>query len=633
MLRREERRMLESLSMRWNLEEEKFLIKRRAPPPLPLTRSESLQRSSGPILKLRERQAAAQGAEEGAGSGRPSVLSEYMAFAKSRMEKHRTSAPVRPFPSLLAEQSAIEFMQTSQWREARKNPYADVEDAVGRKKSRWRTRRVVNMELKQKFAKLPYIDQDNAHIVTRKARRLRLAMSEFGMLQKATMIQEGMMSANNLAGGKTKNEMVKSMSTMLYNAHAAWKKMQVKEHREERRGGGESEAPMRPNARRGHSLTLIDASYALLIGGSSGRGSTYCSTMLKLNLVDFCWEKVGSFGTKPPARSYHSAVLSDQIKVIVFGGMGKQGNLSDCYELNVLEMRWSILFQSGDVRPSARHGHTMTQTMQGEIAVLFGGAGAGFFNDLFLFDCRTGRWTVPEQHGSPPAPRAFHSTCALDRSSRMFIFGGQNGSANFNDLYDFNMETLTWSFVQTSGILPSPRWGHSAVVQGMDTMIVFGGAGDQFFDDVFLFSRFGSSWKFAHGPGEAPAGRWGHSSFLHGESAAMYVYGGHSQTAHLVQEDAGRVGVPGNRSLVDLSWRQAASRLDEDACRQREQMVREIASSVGSEEQEWEKEREQERMQVGRDAWIQHHLEHYDFMERSEFHRMSSIVSSTCRFM
>uniref|UniRef100_A0A7S4NJX9 Uncharacterized protein n=2 Tax=Guillardia theta TaxID=55529 RepID=A0A7S4NJX9_GUITH len=450
------------------------------------------------------------------------------------MERLKASAPVRPFPSLLAEQSAIEFMQTSQWQESRKNPYADVEDAIKRKKSRWRTRRIVNMELKKKFTDLPYIDQDDAHIVTRKARRLRLAMSEFGMLKKAMMIQEGMESAENLAGGKNKNDRMKNMSEMLYNAHAAWKKLQMKVTRAAGTAE-EGEEAVKPSARRGHTLTLVNSAYALLIGGSSGRGSKYCNAMMKLNLVDLCWEKVDCFGTKPPARSYHTALLSDQVKVIVFGGTGKQGNLNDCYELNVLEMRWSILFQSGDVRPSPRHGHTMTQTSQEEVAILFGGAGAGFFNDLFLFDCRTGRWSLPPQHGAPPAPRAFHSTCALDRNNRMFIFGGQNGSANFNDMYDFDMETMTWTFVQTTGILPSPRWGHSAVVQGMDTMIVFGGAGDQFFNDVFLYNLFGSSWKFAHGPGEAPAGRWGHSCIMHGESAALYIFGGCSK--HAASED------------------------------------------------------------------------------------------------
>ena len=62
------------------------------------------------------------------------------------------------------------------------------------------------------------------------------------------------------------------------------------------------------------------------------------------------------------------------------------------------------------------------------------------------------RWTKLLPRGNKPAPRAFHTACSLVHSSKIFIFGGQNGTATLNDLYELDLESLTWTFVQTRSV-------------------------------------------------------------------------------------------------------------------------------------------------------------------------------------
>ena len=52
-------------------------------------------------------------------------------------------------------------------------------------------------------------------------------------------------------------------------------------------------------------------------------------------------------------------------------------------------------------------GRHKAETDDPATAVLFGGAGAGFFNDVYFLDCFTGCWSTRELAGDPPAARAY----------------------------------------------------------------------------------------------------------------------------------------------------------------------------------------------------------------------------------
>ena len=56
----------------------------------------------------------------------------------------------------------------------------------------------------------------------------------------------------------------------------------------------------------------------------------------------------------------------------------------------------------------------------------------------------------------------------------MFIFGGFNGKDYFNDLHILDLEIMAWSTPNTSGPVPSLRFGHSSILIGSN-LVIHGG--------------------------------------------------------------------------------------------------------------------------------------------------------------
>lgn len=277
-------------------------------------------------------------------------------------------------------------------------------------------------------------------------------------------------------------------------------------------------------------MTAIDSNVFLVFGGNEG--SKLSSSLYKLSLNPTRWETVETTGSKPCARAFHAVLFDiEENKMFCFGGLGARQSLDDCFELDIAHLLWEPIFAEVGHRPPApRHGHTFTQVSKSGAAVLFGGAGAGFFNDVFLFDIKTGKWDQPLVTGSLPEARAFHTACPLINGSKVFIFGGTNGSRTFADLHVLDIspgsDRLVWSTVDVRGPAPCGRWGHSAMPNGMDSMVVFGGGGDAFCDDLLQFNAFKSSWSEFRGPGDAPCGRWGHACWLAEDTQTLLVLGG-----------------------------------------------------------------------------------------------------------
>ena len=368
------------------------------------------------------------------------------------------------------------------------------------------------------FRNLPFIDQDDALEVTLRARLIRKRIP--------TEIIEGISEENV----RTRQ----FFDASKFKSHVAWKRIPL-----EKLPGTKGLAVLieetgmsTKQGWRGHSVTAIDSNVFLVFGGKEGKKLS--SALYKLSLNPTRWESVETMGSKPCARAFHSVLFDiEENKMFCFGGLGARQSLDDCFELDIAHLLWEPIFADmGNRAPAPRHGHTFTQVSKSGAAVLFGGAGAGFYNDVFLFDIKTGKWVQPSISGSPPAARAFHTACPLVNGSKVFIFGGTNGSTTFCDLHVISIgaDGLAWSVVEARGPTPCGRWGHSAMPNGMDSMIVFGGGGNTFCNDLLQFNAFKLTWSEFRGPGEAPCGRWGHACWLSEDTQTLLVLGGCGQS-------------------------------------------------------------------------------------------------------
>ena len=133
--------------------------------------------------------------------------------------------------------------------------------------------------------------------------------------------------------------------------------------------------------------------------------------------------------------------------IYLFGGTDDEERLNDIYAYNIRSNSWDKIEQAlanKNPLPEPRSGARGVAFMDG--LYFFGGyqrKQGTYFNDLFYFDLDKRAWNVvltPQNESqeidkkrSPPSPRTDHSAVLYEGS--MYIFGGYDGRARFNDLY------------------------------------------------------------------------------------------------------------------------------------------------------------------------------------------------------
>ena len=102
----------------------------------------------------------------------------------------------------------------------------------------------------------------------------------------------------------------------------------------------------------------------------------------------------------------------------------------------------------------ARAGHTTTVLSDGRVLV-FGGVDrqGAFTNQVFMFHPALLRWESPsrqELRGAPPKARAYHTAVQLGR--RLVVFGG-TGKATWSmrEVYTLDLDAWRWSEHTSSG--------------------------------------------------------------------------------------------------------------------------------------------------------------------------------------
>ena len=136
------------------------------------------------------------------------------------------------------------------------------------------------------------------------------------------------------------------------------------------------------------------------------------------------WKKL-STATTPPARSY-CAMAYDPVskKVVLFGGLGKTGNLNDTWAFD--GTNWTQLRTA--VAPKVRNGATMAFDRSTKQLVMFGGFDKNkYLQDTWVWNGVASTWTQV-QMPSPP-PRATGAMLFTDPlSGRAMMFGGFNAT-------------------------------------------------------------------------------------------------------------------------------------------------------------------------------------------------------------
>ena len=298
--------------------------------------------------------------------------------------------------------------------------------------------------------------------------------------------------------------------------------------------------------------TVSDATGIYLFGGISldGRIPFYKNDL-------WFWDYAINDGTQwtrldhsdqPSQRGGHSLVISDDRVLILFGGQNTNGELSDCYTLDLClrPLKW-LKLHPGHL-PHRRVGHSAC-LYKSKYMIIHGGKGPqGQLSDTWVLNLENITWSNVVTTVTPD-PRSYH-TCSIN-NNRLFIFGGgvqHQGESlvlDSSDMFSINIEDvvnssvgLEWRKHSPKGEVPKPRRRHScsSFYSPCSGFVIYGGMSSlhsQLLDsergDIHYYCADRDYWTLA----KAPRGykRWGHTTNINRKSFQLIVIGGNSSHA------------------------------------------------------------------------------------------------------
>jgi hypothetical protein len=176
-------------------------------------------------------------------------------------------------------------------------------------------------------------------------------------------------------------------------------------------------------------------------------------------------------GSLNDARDNHNAILLNDGKVLIAGGMGPSGIVANNFSIASAELydpSTGTFALTGSMN-NVRQNHTATLLNNGKVLIVGGEGVAASPGSAELYDPTTGTFTVT---GNLNAARQNH-TATLLNNGKVLIVGGADGSLNSlasAELYDPTTGTFT-----VTGSLNSARYYHTATLLSNGMVLVAGG--------------------------------------------------------------------------------------------------------------------------------------------------------------
>jgi len=198
-----------------------------------------------------------------------------------------------------------------------------------------------------------------------------------------------------------------------------------------------------------------------IFGGSNGTDK-YSNDMYCIDLTKMFCAKVTPNGSIPSPRAYHRSAVVGK-KIVVFGGQ-------------------MTLYKNSNKKPL-------------------------WYNDVHTFDTETNSWEKIETNGTPPPPCGAGTFLLFNETNLIYFGGGQwkkfvqfpEDIQYINDTYKLDTITWTWSKLEVKGTPPCPRAGHSSAIIGKYMLITGGyvtvGLTWPTYQDSFLLNLETLEWE------------------------------------------------------------------------------------------------------------------------------------------
>ena len=217
-------------------------------------------------------------------------------------------------------------------------------------------------------------------------------------------------------------------------------------------------------------------------------------------------------GVVPPRRSGAASVVVKG-KLYMFGGYGGgTGRLDDFYSFSFSSGSWERVEVLSSSKPGCRENNGVVIGDSSRMYLFGGYNGSSWLNDLWMFDIDVRGWTCIQDSSDDPSEELGHQGAALGRLERRRAEGSTTGGNTASGLTS-----------RSTG--PSRRFGYVSVVHD-DKFVLFGGFdGSRWLNDMFEFDLRTNAWKTVEASGTLPSVRscpaWAK------DDRYVYIHGGY----------------------------------------------------------------------------------------------------------
>ncbi|OMJ65648.1 hypothetical protein SteCoe_37847 [Stentor coeruleus] len=233
-----------------------------------------------------------------------------------------------------------------------------------------------------------------------------------------------------------------------------------------------------PKGREGHSMSAYK-NLLVIYGGCEG-GEDENEPFEDIWIVDVenkTWKKPSTTGKKPEAREGHAAGVIRNFMVI-YGGSGIKGLLSNMFAFNLTTFEWKELEQQG-----AQMGvrESMSSAVVNDCMYIFGGnisdhssENDEYNDDFFSVTLKNYTALCKKIHIDGPSPpkRLSHSLSNL-QNRYLILFGGESFGNALNDIWVYSIEKNIWHEIKPQNQILA-RMAHVCFCY-KDSVIVYGG--------------------------------------------------------------------------------------------------------------------------------------------------------------
>ncbi|MEI6309141.1 MAG: kelch repeat-containing protein [bacterium] len=290
-----------------------------------------------------------------------------------------------------------------------------------------------------------------------------------------------------------------------------------------------------PPARDGHTMAYDNQSGKLILFGGWGDSGKLNDTWA-YDYTANTWVNRNPTDS-PLVCAFHAIAYDSQSnKLIVFGGWGNSGKLSDTWAYNYATNVWTNRNPTNP--PPARARHAIAYDSQSGKLILFGGLDdyGNLLNDTWAYDYISNTWTNRNPINSPPA-RDFHAITYDSQSNEMILFGGWGNSGRLNDTWAYNYATNTWTN-RNSTNPPPPRNSHAMVYDSKSGKVIFfGGLADygNLLNDTWAYDYISNTWTNRN-PTNPPPTRNRHVMVYDSQSEKAFLFGGMDDYGNLLND-------------------------------------------------------------------------------------------------